>query len=309
MRYHRITRDRLMRFSALISLLLASAILLSACGPYSTYYRDSEGGYREPKPADSRLPYDIQQGEYYHTQNLWPYATRGPMNFFGKYRFSHKWFVVRGTCGYIYFVSEKNKVGPDGTGRGRGFKPRPYSENVLFRDIVERNGDLVQEYRNEAGAVVGQRQIPAHAGKYNPKTATYEYRPVCELDADDWTAAYSSSATSGAVFIDDKSFEQQKAQNALGYCSKNDQPHRLFPRLAEMTRPNGRWQGCVAEFRDNGKVVLRTESWTLPLADTGYHIEVVWRLGTPVMANPDWYEERRRAFLDVLDSVKMEPIR
>lgn len=291
-----------------MSLLLASASLLAACGPYSTYYRDREGRYREPKPADPRLPYDLQQGEYYRTQNLWPYATRGPMNFLGKYQFSHKWFVVRGGCDYRRIDTKTNVVGPDGTGHGRGFKPRPYSEDVLFGNIFEKDGTLFQKYWSTFdGGKLDELPLPVKAGKYDRQTGGI--RPICKLSADDWTAAYSSGATSGTVFITDQSFEQRKADNGLGECSKNSQPQRFFPQFAEMTRPNGRWQGCVLEVRDAGKLVYRMENWTLPLADTGYHIQVIWHLGKPVMANPDWYEERRRAFLDVLDSVKMEPIR
>ena len=138
--------------------------LLAACGSTAPYYTGSIGRVREPTPDDPRLPYAVQQGEFLKDENLWPYATRGPMNFLGKYRFSHKWFVVRGFCEYGGMTHDKKAVAPDAAGRGRGFTPRSFTEAVEYGDISERNGILFKQFRNRDDGSLQETKLPARIG-------------------------------------------------------------------------------------------------------------------------------------------------
>ena len=290
-------RGRLERRSigwcALASLGLA---LLAACGSTAPYYKDSVGRVREPTPDDPRLPYAVQQGEYLKDENLWPYATRGPMNFLGKYRFSHKWFVVRGQCQYGRKLDSPDVIDADLTGAGRGFKPRPFVEGrTRYTDIVARDGILFQE----------EYKIPARIG---PGHRDGYFDSVCKLQADPQAGRYGGEATLAWVTITDASFEQLRASGGVKACEPVVSQERVLVQPGVLRRASGVWQGCVAE-RFMGDVRIRhTEVWMQALGDTGYHLKVSWSLQRPVILDSTWYEERQRAFMQVVDSVKIEKI-
>ena len=286
--------QRSIGWCALASLGLA---LLAACGSTAPYYKDSVGRVREPTPDDPRLPYAVQQGEYLKDENLWPYATRGPMNFLGKYRFSHKWFVVRGQCQYGRKLDSPDVIDADLTGAGRGFKPRPFVEGrTRYTDIVARDGILFQE----------EYKIPARIGAGHRDGY---FDSVCKLQADPQVGRYGGEATLAWLLIVDKSFEQAQAQGEMRICEPSAQPQRKTVLKNTLIRPNGEWKGCVVDTYELDVLMRHSEVRMQPIGDTGYHLLLDWTVARPVTLNPSWYEERQRAFMQVIDSVKIEKIR
>lgn len=277
-------------------LMLIGVGLLAGCGSTAPYYKDNVGRVREPTPEDPRLPYAIQQGEFLKDENLWPYATRGPMKFLGEYQFSHKWFVVRGQCEYGRKLDSPEIVDADLTGFGRGFKPKSFVEGrTQYIEIVQRDNKLFQ----------GNNRVTARIG---PGPHDGYLSSVCKLQADPQLGRYSGEATGGALSITDQSFDLQLAASKLGFCSRIANDPAYSRKLSVEHRPSGKWQTCVVEQQMQSQLVTRWEKWMMPLANTGYHLEVVWDLSRPVTLDPRWYDERQKAFMDVIDSVKFEKI-
>jgi hypothetical protein len=284
---------------------LLGLALVTACGSTAPYYKDSVGRVREPTPEDPRLPYAVQQGEYLKDENLWPYATRGPMNFLGRYRFSHKWFVVRGFCEYGGMTHDKNIVSPDAAGRGRGFTPRSFTEAVEYGDVFERNGILFKQFRNRDDGRLQDTQLPARIGAGHRDGY---FDSVCKLQADPQAGRYGGEATLAWLTIVDKSFEQSQAQGEMRICEPSAQPQRKTVLKNMLIRPSGEWNGCVVNTRELDVLTRHSEVWMQPIGDTGYHLLLDWTVARPVTLDPLWYEERQRAFMQVLDSVKIERI-
>jgi hypothetical protein len=268
--------------------------LLTACDSTAPYYKDSGGRVREPTPDDPRLPYAVQHGEYLKDENLWPYATRGPMNFLGKYRFSHNWFVVRGQCQYGRKLDSPDVIDADLTGAGRGFQPKPFVEGrTRYTDIVERNDKLFQ----------GEYKVPARFGA-GDRDGYFD--SVCKLQADPQVGRYGGEATLAWLTIIDKSFEQSQAQGEMRICEPSAQPQRRTVLNNSIIRPSGDWKGCVVDTRAVDVLTRHSEIWMQPIGDTGYHLLLDWTVARPVTLDPSWFEERQRAFMQVIDSVKIE---
>lgn len=287
-------------------LMMIAVGLLAACSSTAPYYKDSVGRTREPKPDDPRLPYAVQQGEILKDENLWPYATRGPMKFLGEYRFSHKWFVVRGFCDYGGMTGNSSIVSPDGAGRGRGFIPRSFTEEgVNYGDITRRGNLLLKQFRHRDDGSIHEGRLPARVG---PGPHDGYLSSVCKLQADPQLGRYSGEATGGALSITDQSFDIQVATGKLGFCSRIESDPAYRRKLSVEHRPSGKWQTCVVDQQMRSQLVTRWEKWMMPLASTGYHLEVVWDLSRPVTLDPRWYDERQKAFMEIIDSVKFEKI-
>jgi hypothetical protein len=293
------------RFSMVRRVLtLVGVALFAACGSTAPYYKDSVGRIREPKPEDPRLPYAVQQGEFLKDENLWPYATRGPMKFLGEYQFSHKWFVVRGFCDYGGMTGNSSIVSPDGAGRGRGFIPRSFTEEgVKYGDITKRGNLLFKQFRRRDDGSIHEGGLPARIG---PGPHDGYLSSVCKLHADSQLGRYSGEATGAALSITDQSFDTQSAASKLGYCSRIANDPAYSRNLSVEHRPSGKWQTCVVEKHVQSQLANHWEMWTMALADTGYYLEVIWSLSRPVTLEPAWYEQRQKAFMEVIDSVKLE---
>lgn len=287
-------------------LMLIGVGLLAACSSTAPYYKDSVGRTREPKPDDPRLPYAVQQGEFLKDENLWPYATRGPMKFLGEYRFSHKWFVVRGFCDYGGMTGNSSIVSPDGAGRGRGFIPRSFTEEgVKYGDITKRGNLLFKQFRHRAEGSIDEGRLPARVG---PGPHDGYLSSVCKIQADPQLGRYSGEATRGSLAITDQSFEIQVATGKSGFCSRIANDPAYSRKLSVEYRPSGKWQTCVVEQRVQSQLAKHWEMWTMALADTGYYLEAIWALSRPVTLEPAWYDERQKAFMEVIDSVTFEKI-